>query len=153
MSANHATSAQDPLYLDYFCRIGVSTSFNFSVGFYRYNVQQNDFKKDFRAKTAKIAKKFFSISPNLVSFAPLRESSFLRSSPLSLDIICLPRSTRRSRRIYNQIISAPVFQTPRLAAGYYSNLVSLCALRALRGDISLLSALCVFARVIFYPIP
>ena len=35
-----------------------------------------------------------------------------------------------------------MFQTPRLAAGYYSNLVSLCALRALRGDISLLSVLC-----------
>jgi len=78
---------------------------------------------------------------------------YIRSSPLSLDSICLPRSTRRSRRIYNQIISALVFQTPRLAAGYYSNLVSLCALRALRGDISLLSALCVFARVIFSPIP
>ena len=59
MSANHATSAQDSLYLDYFCRIGVSTSFDFSVGSYRYNVQQNDFKKDFRAKTAKIAKNFF----------------------------------------------------------------------------------------------
>ena len=43
MSANHATSTQDPLCLDYFCRIGVSTSFDFSVGFYRYNVQQNDF--------------------------------------------------------------------------------------------------------------
>jgi hypothetical protein len=29
-----------------------------------------------------------------------------------LDSICLSRSTRRSRRIYNQIMSAPAFQTP-----------------------------------------
>jgi len=46
------------------------------------------------------------------------ESSSIRSFPLSLNSICLPRSTRRSRRIYN--------------------LISLCVLRALRGDISLL---------------
>ena len=74
MSANHATSAQDSLYLDYFCRIGVSTSFDFSVGSYRYNVQQNDFKKDFRAKTAKIAKNFFYLS-ELGALAPPEDGS------------------------------------------------------------------------------
>ena len=35
---------------------------------------------------------------------------------------------------------------------FFFNLTSLCVLRALRGDISLLSALCAFARIIFYPI-
>ncbi len=103
--------------------------------------------------------KYFSISPNLAPFAPWNtdsteielfaqsaiprgELSFIRSFPLFLDRICLPRSTRRSRRIYNQIISASAFQTPRLASGYPSNLVSLCALRALRSEISLLGVLC-----------
>ncbi len=34
------------------------------------------------------------------------------SAPVTCDSICLPRSTRRSRRINNQIISALTFQTP-----------------------------------------
>ncbi len=77
------------------------------------------FNKDFLAKTPRPQRKLFC-SSSLAPFAPLRELSFLRFTKpkfngkfqISLDSICLPRSTRRSRRIYNQIISAPAFQSP-----------------------------------------
>ena len=95
------------------------------------------FNKDFLAKTPRPQRKIFSYFSELGvlcaveyrltkielfarSAIPRGESSFIRfpkpkfsgKFQISLDSICLPRTTRRSRRIYNQIISAPEVQTP-----------------------------------------
>jgi len=96
------------------------------------------FNKDFLAKTPTPQRKIFSYFSELGVLCPVEyshvrgvnvalvtlfhrgESSFIRfpkpkfngKFQICLDSICLPRSTRRSRRIYNQIISAPAFQTP-----------------------------------------
>ena len=40
--------------------------------------------------------------------------------------------------IRNGLVNLDYWVTPRLAEGYPSNLISLCVLRALRGDFSLL---------------
>ena len=108
-----------------------------SLDSYRYNFQQNELDKDFRAKPAKTAKKniflFLRTWRALPRGIPTRprsccspealfhrgESSSIRSFPLSLGSICLPRSTRKSRRIYNQIILALRFK----ARGRYSLII------------------------------
>jgi hypothetical protein len=56
----------------------ISTShFYFLLASYLSNLQQNNFSNVYLAKTPRRREKYPPISPNLASFAPLREPSFM----------------------------------------------------------------------------